>query len=463
MAGLAALQGVLLRAPRSRASGTRVIVIGAGMAGLAAARELAARGNDVVVLESRHRVGGRVATDRSLGVPVDLGATWIEGARDNPIARLARAVGARTVVDEDDDPFAYDHDGRRLSGRERREIAEEFAALREDVRVPARGDVSIGEALRTALAGESLSDFERRALDWAVATLETDTAEDVARLSLLAYGADEAFGGDDLFLPNGYDELARGLAARSDVRFGRVVRRVVASPTRVRVETEPLARDPQCTTSCHAPRASDPAPQAEAFEADLALVTLPLGVLKAGAVVFEPPLPEAKRTAIGRLGVGTLNCVFLLFPRVFWPAEARSLGYLSRTKGEFPEIVCWNHVSGAAGLKAYTGGDYARSLDARPTAEVTGRFLAILRQIFGAAVPDPVGAVRSRWSLDHFARGSYSHVPVGAAMRDYDALAAPAGARLFFAGEATSRAYPGTVHGAYLSGMRAAREIAKRR
>jgi monoamine oxidase len=91
--------------------------------------------------------------------------------------------------------------------------------------------------------------------------------------------------------------------------------------------------------------------------------------------------------------------------------------------------------------------------------QIVAGAMAVLRRIYGNNIPTPEGWAITRWMSDPFSFGSYSHIPPGASGADYTELSRPVAQRLFFAGEATHRSYPGTVHGAYLSGLRAAKEI----
>lgn len=414
----------------------RVVVIGAGVAGLAAARELRSRGANVVVIEARDRVGGRVWTHRGLGVPVDLGASWIHGERGNPISELAKQADATTRATDYESVRLWDHDGTRVPDELLDEIGDEWDEIVEKVEEYAGDGLSFAAALARVLDGEQLDPWERRALDWAVASIDVTSAENVERLALDYMDDDDAYGGGDVLFPGGYDQVVALLARGLDVRLSERVTAVTVADDRVVVATD---------RGTH--------------EGDRAIVTLPLGVLQAGSVAFDPPLPKAKRDALGALAMGTLNKVALVFPRVWWPREPHFLSYMSRTRGEFPEFLNGHALTGAPVLMPFTGGDFARALEDESDAAIAGHALRVLRTMGGGAVPDPTGVAVTRWHGDPFARGSYSHVPVGGTAAAFDALAAPVGDRLLFAGEATSRRWRGTVHGAFHSGVRAAREI----
>lgn len=425
------------RALWAQPRGEKALVLGAGVSGLAAARELQSRGYQVTVLEGRDRLGGRTWTDTSLGLPIDLGASWIEGTSGNPLSDLVDELGL-SVAETGDSVHAFDHDGRRLSDGEMGEIDEAFEEVLGEVEEYAESldqDTSIGEGIRRVLEGETLSPFEQRALAWAKASLSTDSAADLEEMSLGNPDDDDEFGGTSVIFPRGYVGIVEGLARGLDVRLGQKVRRIDWSPDGVAVTTENGR-----------------------FDGDGAVVTLPLGVLRDGGIQFSPDLPGVKREAIHRLRMGVLDKAVLRFSRAFWP-EAGNFAYLSATPGEWPAFVNLNSVLGAPCLMGFAAGSWAREMEGRPEEEVRARVVEIVRLMFGSGTPEPEAFLRTRWAHDPFTLGSYSFIPVGSGPEDRMALAEPVGERLFFAGEATSTDYPATVHGAFLSGVREAERI----
>lgn len=195
------------------------------------------------------------------------------------------------------------------------------------------------------------------------------------------------------------------------------------------------------------------------FSADKAIVTLPLGVLKKGLVRFDPPLPERKTAAIERLGMGTLDMVALAFPEPFWPHDHDFIAGYPAEGDIFPRFFDRFRKTGRPILVASVGGRGAEALESLSDGEVEAAAMRPLRRLFGGAIPSPVSMRRTAWASDPFTSGSYSHIPVGASPADYDALAEPVEDVLFFAGEATNREHPATVHGAYLSGLREAARL----
>ena len=209
-------------------------------------------------------------------------------------------------------------------------------------------------------------------------------------------------------------------------------------------------------------------PKKREFRADSALVTLPLGVLKREAVTFEPPLPPRKLSAIRALGFGTLNKCVMLFPEPFWDTGLDTFGRVAESRGARGELFLFYsyvHLCGPGGavLIGLVAGESAEAFESVDSAEAQRRCVEVLQSIFrprGVDVPQPVAFVRTAWAGDPYARGSYSNVQVGASGDDYDEMASPVGDHLFFAGEATCRTHPATMHGAFMSGLREAARIA---
>jgi polyamine oxidase len=418
----------------------RVIVVGAGTAGLAAARVLHDRGISVTVLEGRERLGGRIWTDRSWGAPIDLGVSFINGSAENPLADLAASLGLRAAPYHSARSCVFDAQGRRLADevvaaagahvqRARVLAAQQAAALVQDR--------SIADWIREAEAELALPEPQASVVRWMLSSYALFEGEELDALSLRHIAHGETFGGDPLVLPGGFDAFIDHLAAGLDIRTGCAVQAVELGPSGVRLTS-----------------------RAGTFEADRVLIAVPLGVLKAGSIAFSPGLSGSKRAAIQGLGISTLDKLVLRFERPFWPEEREFLGRVSEEAGDFPEFFNWTPHGNMPVLIGFFGARFGRELERQGDAAVVQRGLAALRAMFGPGVPEPVSFLISRWLLDPFARGSYSHLPVGASPDAFDVLAEPVEDRLFFAGEATHRRNSGGLPGALRSGLREAERIA---
>lgn len=300
----------------------RVAVIGAGMCGLTAAHALAEQGLEVVVFEARDRVGGRVWTDRTLGPPLDLGASWIHSPTGNPLTALADRVGMERV-ETDDTTLIRGKGGRTVPWVLRP------AWLRE-----VETTVSSGTELET--------------------------------LNVPAYALyGDGYSGEDVKFPGGYDAIFSTLEGDYELRLSTAVRRIARSIEGVSIG----ARDTE---------------QAERFDA--VIVTVPLGVLKQGDVAFEPPLPEKKTEALSRMEMGTLDKVYLHFEDVFWERDIMwiYLTHTGLPRGQFNVWLNLAKYLDVPLIMALNGGAQARALGGLTDEALIARAIGVLELNYGA-------------------------------------------------------------------------------
>lgn len=419
------------------------IVVGAGVAGLTAARLLTRSGRRVVVLEARDRVGGRVWTDRSDGHVMDRGASWIHGIDDSPVAAAAVAFGMPmheyTVgsYQPDGRPIAYYGPGaERLSDTDAKRFADDIHAVDAalvGLIASSEPDASYSEMTESALA--SLG-WEGERADRVREFLSHRTEEQLGAWieDLAAHGLDnDEIDGDEVVFPDGYGRLPDRLANGLDIRLDHVVSQVSWSADGVTATVN-----------------------GGTFSADSAVVTVPVGVLEGDDFVIEPPLPEPNAGALGRLEMNAFEKVFLRFATRFWDDDV----YAIRQQG--PEGEWWHSwydltaVDGTPTLLTFAAGPAAKATRHWDDARVAESVLAQLRRLYGDRVEEPTGVHVTSWQDDPFARGSFAYMTLGATTDDHDDLATPIGGVLHIAGEATWTDDPATVPAAMCSGHRAA-------
>lgn len=421
-----------------------VLVIGAGLAGLAAARQLSEQGHDVRVIEARERIGGRILTStRWPDAPLDLGATWIHGVQGNPLTELATKLKTPTRMTSYERVAAYGVTGKPLSQTQEARLDEWRTKIEEALEQAGERDrdQSVRAVVERALGYDRLTTADRQLVEFVLSgNIENEFAGSVGELSAHWHDAAEAFGGDDAVFAQGFRVITEHLAQGLRIERGQVVRSIDWGGDEVRVSTASAQ-----------------------FTAERVVITLPLGVLKKGAIQFSPALPEKKRAAIQALGMGLLNKCFLRFAKPFWPASVDWVEQVPPVRGEWTEWVSFARAINQPILLGFNAADEARRMESWTDEKIVAGALATLRRIFGRATPDPLDYQLTRWAADPFAAGSYSFNALGATPQMRDDLAASVGGKLFFAGEATALKHFGSAHGAYLSGLRAARETAASR
>ena len=436
MTALGCALAVPVQARRSP-SNKKILIIGAGMAGLAAAQYLTRAGFSPVILEARDRVGGRTFTSTHWGdAPLDLGASWIHGLKGNPLTQLARQANAKTITTHysssrtfyaPDAPVFDDglyNEAQKLLN----------AALYEAKQRPQ--DTSVRAAVDAYLSNKRISLALKAQLDFVInTTLEQEYAGPAHQLSAKWVDENDEFSGDDVIFEQGYASLVEHLSQGLDIRLKHVVQHVDYR-NGIKVQTD----------------------QGQ-FEADTILMTVPLGVLKAKTIAFEPPLPIHKQQAIDAIGMGLLNKLYLRFETAFWNPRTDWLERFSANSGRWSEWLDIAHITQKPILLGFNAADDAHAIEGMSDAQVIEDAMSALRGMFGASIPAPVDAQLTRWASDPFALGAYSFNAVGSNASTRKILAQNIDARVFFAGEATDSLHASTVHGAYLSGIREAKEM----
>jgi monoamine oxidase len=430
----AALAGGVLAANSAKAKSVAdvdVIVIGAGISGLAAASQLQNQGYEVIVLEARPHIGGRLRTDWSLGAPFEVGAGWIHGPSGNPVTKLAKAVNANMRVTEDDSFQVFSHDGVEQEYENVYETWDGLDKIFRKIDDQFDGDQPLSQAIKK-VAPKALAD---PLLSWILsADTEFDTGGPLEKLSAYYFDEDKAFNGADVILTTGYDEILKPLAKGIDIRLNQPV-------TRVEYEKG----DGATVFSGDA-----------AYEASFVISTLPLGVLHAGDVTFDPPLPKAQRNRINRIGMGNVAKLAMKFDKAYWPKDTQYFGLMTRERGRWNYFLNYRTFSDQNILLGLSVGAYAGKVEKLSDKAMLADCMKAVRTMFGQNVPDPQAHLATKWSRDKFSKGAYSYSKLGIKPSDFDKQSKPIEDVLVFAGEHTIFKYHATVHGAYMSGLRAA-------
>ncbi len=426
----------------------RVVVIGAGIAGLTVANALTHGGVECVVVEARDRIGGRLHTVNLAGSMVDLGGSWIHTPVGNPMRAFADQAGVRCRSANPLPELAgFDcGEGRRLSAAEvEANISlqlEDFPRARGQLLAGLGPDASAADGIEAFVAGAGLAPGPaRRARQGMHALVEGESADLAERQSLRWMWNEMEYEGHyfgDVPV-GGYRRLVEAMAAGVDLRLGVDVAEIACSADGVRVRSV----DGTSEDGSHV------------------VVTVPLGVLKRGAPRFRPALPPDRLAAIERLGFGRYEKVALRFDEPFWRAAGLPHAMIFPRDSSAPAV--W-----AIGLDAFGAGPVlvfqvfhsaARHVLGAAPGDAAQWALDMLAEAIGRSCPAPTAVAVTSWATDRYSGGAYTHIPPGANPADADLLGEPVGGRLLVAGEHTQSARLAYADGAMTSGIREAQRL----
>ncbi|KAF9389791.1 hypothetical protein CPB97_010621 [Podila verticillata] len=452
-----------------------VIIVGAGVAGLAAADALAKHPSfHVTLLEARDRIGGRVFTQRNTidptlpsnaripvschSVPIDVGASWIHGVdNSNPLLQLTKEGHCEYV--HTDSSVMFLEPGQPAESLEDSDHiwavvwdildeAQEYAAEHRDT---ISDQTSFKEWLTDYLEakqshnpeGENYMSEKDKKLVPCLATYWADeNAIPLDKVSLKYMDAEKIFPGDHSIVTNGFDRVVKVISKnlnRTRVLLKHVVHKIEYNETFVKVSTNNGS-----------------------FTADVVLVAVPLGVLKANDITFSPPLPEQKQLAIERLGFGTMFKIVLYFKECFWPRDKHFINFLPTeivvTSKPDPKLTGHLNSKQLEALTTYMRDlanyssliplynapmliGYATNRSAELMEQLTDEeamevYVCQLSHYYDELIQDPeryrpIKCFLTRWHSDPFAHGSYTSIPIGAHLSDIEAFEVPVGARSY--------------------------------
>ncbi len=435
----------------------RIIVIGAGISGLAAAYTLNNAGYEVIVLEARNRIGGRIKTINFNGFKMDAGASWIHGTTNNPLYAFTQENNITTIATYADPSYLYDVDGSEITYDDWKEVEKNLEYLCDKAYdYPEKSLEEVSDIVEHQL---SLSDRMRRLYYGAVRTeYEIPDGGDGKELSSIVLISNDSFPGDNVLFPDGMEKVTAALAKGLDIRLNRFVTKInyesdsieifYTDSSNVKDKISPYSNGDFSSLS-----------NEKMVKADIVIVTLPVGVLKRNIVRFVPELPSYKVEAIERITTGSMNKVFLYFEKSFWPDDGYFFEYF---KEDYENMMVFESFS-TMGIKnillAFLAGKQSRMAEKEDIPTVKELVMNELKSMFGTSIPEPKDIYKTSWYTDPFALGSYPHIPPGSNLSFADKIAEPIDNRVFFVGDSTTSDYLSTAHGAYISGISAANKI----
>ncbi|XP_002981437.2 polyamine oxidase [Selaginella moellendorffii] len=440
-----------------------VVIVGAGISGIMAARTLSQNGiNDFVILEATERIGGRMREEAFAGGIVEIGANWVEGvhgSKVNPIWTLANKYNLTSFYTDFSNQSSNIY--TKIGYIDPSTITKETTmaeAEKEYVTNLAISKTKNGEQDISILTGQRLFgsvpqtpiemclEYQNYDFEFAEPPRVTSLENTHPNPTFRDFGDDEYFVAD----PRGYSHIVHQLAGDflqtrngkiTDPRLllNKVVRKIEYSKDGVKLLTE----------------------DGSTYFGKFAIVTASLGVLQSSLIKFQPVLPDWKVEALFQFDMAIYTKIFLRFPYTFWPIYpgAQFLIYCDERRGYYST---WQHLAkefpGKNMIFVTVTDEESRRIEQLPDKEIKAEIMSVLRKMFGPNIPEIEEMLVPRWGSMKYFKGSYSNWPIGVSDSEFEAIQAPV-ETLYFAGEHTSQKYSGYVHGAYLTGIEAGKDL----
>ena len=417
----------------------KIVVVGAGISGLSAAKKLTQYGAKVKVLEANNYIGGRIKTDWSFGndAPFEVGAGWIHGpSSNNPTKKLADKLGCKYFVTNDDNVTTFDEDGSEWDDERWEEVLNiwEKTLLNVDKKL----EFNDKRNLRKAIEDINPKALKYPGVLWALsAYTEFDKGTSIEKVSAVYHDDDKAFPGADVIIKNGYSTLINNIAKNLDIVLNTKVTSINTNLGKViEIQTDQ-----------------------ETYNCDYVICSVPLGVLKAKRIKFIPELPGKFKESMVKIGFGSVTKIAHRFDEPFWDTKIQYFGVNTKEKGRWNYWLNYRTFSKQNILLGLSVGDYALIADNLSEREKKTDSLSVLRNVWGKDISEPNKSISTNWSKDQNFLGAYSYTMPGAKPKDYENLSMPVNNKLFFCGEHTVFDYSATTHGALLSGLNVAGKI----
>lgn len=434
-----------------------IIVIGAGVSGITASFNLIKKGYDVLILEGRDRIGGRIFTHKpdnnSFFGKVDLGASWIHGLENNEIFDLSKKQNVQMIkFDYEDTTIKMEpiilknsdlESNNEVINEKYREIGSNFIDYMHQVRNDSRfDDPSIKEILDDYIAHTSLNEQELICLNTFVYTKwEADLGAKLESLSALYYDDQEDDLGGDMFMTNGYFDVFEKMTDGLNIKLNSKVKSIDQTKIENKVVIEVSN-------------------QTEKYTADLVIVTVPLGVLKSDSINFIPQLSINKQIAIKKLGFETFEKVYVEFSEAFWE-NTTVIEFINHTVSPISFAVNLNKIGCNKNSLCFIIGGGEKYWPKYYSSSKEDKIKFVVDTL-SAHYPNKtikvINLLSTDWHNDEFSLGSYSSFVKQSNSSMVKEFSSNEG-KLYFAGEHTNYERKETVRGAYLSGLRVFNQI----